>query len=129
MGVYPRNPAMDVIGFLHAIGGQFTAALAVPARIGKQYRVAVFQQQMSISRHAFAIVGNSMQQNNRIAVVVAWMNKPALERRSICGGDRHILQFSAEISPDGCGNGLLMSQRKAMELKAEIGYDDAGQNG
>ena len=89
----------------------------------------MFQQQTSISGHAFASVGNSMQQNNRIAVVIEWMNKPAFERRSICGSDRYILQCSAEISLDGCGNDLLMPQRKAMQLKAEIGYDDAGQNG
>ena len=89
---------MDIIGFLHAICGQFPAALAVPARIWKQNRVAMFQQQMSVSRHAFAIVGNSVQQDYRIAVVVAGMDKPAFEHRAVSGGDRHILQFSAEIS-------------------------------
>ena len=128
MGVYPRNPTMDVIGFLYAIGGQFTAALAMAARIGKQHRIAMFQQQASVSRHAFTIVSDSMQQNYRIAVVVAWMDKPALERHSVSGSDRHILQFSAEISSHSCGNGLLMPQRKSMELEADIGYGDAGQN-
>ena len=102
MGVYPRNPAMNVIGFLYTIGGKFTAALAVPAGIRKQNRIAMFQQQMSVSGHAFTIVSNSVQQNYRIAVVVVWMDKPALERHSISGSDRYILQFSLEISSDGC---------------------------
>src|SRR5438309_7165742 len=120
---------MNVIGLLYAIGGQFTAALAMPARIRKQDRIAMFQQQMSVTRHAFTIVGDSVQQNYRIAVVVTRMDKPALERHTVSAGDRHVLQFSAEISLDGCGNGLLMSQRKPMEFEADIGYGDADQNG
>ena len=120
---------MDVIGFLYAIGGQFTATLAVAARIREQDRIAVFQQQVSISRHAFTIVGDSVQQNYRIAVVIVRMDKPPLERHTVSGGDRHVLQCSAEISLDGYGNGLLMSQRKPMELEADIGYGDASQNG
>ena len=120
---------MNVVGFLHAIGGQFTAALAVAARVRKQDRITVFQQQASISGNAFAIVSNSVQQNYSIAVVVARMDKPALKHHSISRRDRHILQFSVEISLHGSGNGLPMSQRKAMEFEADIGYDDARQNG
>jgi len=120
---------MDVIRFLYAIGSQFTAALAMPARIRKQDRIAMFQQQMSVSRHAFTIVGDSVQQNYRIAVVIVWMDKPPLERHSIGGGDRHVLQLSAEIGLDRCSNGLLMAQRQAMEFEAQIGNDNAGQNG
>lgn len=120
---------MNIIGFLHAICSKFTAALTMAARIWQQNRVTVFQQQVSVSRHSFAIVGNSVQQNYGIAVVVTWMDKPALERHSVSRGDRHILQLSAEISLHGCRDGLLMAQRKAMQLKAEIGYDNAGQNG
>src|SRR5579864_168642 len=109
---------MNVIGFLYAIGGQLTAALAMAARIQKQDRIAVFQQQVSVSRYSFAVVGDSMQQNYRIAVVIVWMDKPALERRSISGGDRHVLQLSAEISFDRCGDGLLMPQGKPVEFEA-----------
>ena len=83
---------------------------------------------MSISGHAFAIIGNSVQQDYRIAVVVSRMNKPSLKRRPISCGNRHILQFSVEISSDGCCNRLLMAQGKAREFEANIGYDDASQN-
>ena len=120
---------MNVIGFLHTIRSQFAAALAMLACIWKQYRVAVFQQQMSVSRHAFAIVSNSVEQNHRIAIVVTRMDKPAFECHSISRLDRHFLQFSVEISSHGCGNGFLVTQRKAMKFQAEIGYDDACQNG
>ena len=119
---------MNIVGFLHAIGGQFTAALAVAARIRKQDRVAMFQQQLSISCHAFAIVGNPMQQNYGIAVVLAWMDEPTFERYAVSGDDRHILQFSAEISSHGGGDGRLMAQRKPMEFEARISDDDASQN-
>jgi len=119
---------MNIVGLLHAIGGQFPAALAMPPRIRKQNRVAVFQQQMPVSRHAFAIVGNAVQQDYGIAVVVAGMDEPAFEHHAVSGGDCHILQLSAEISSDDCRNGLLMAQREAMEFQAEIGDGDAGQN-
>ncbi|HEY2169570.1 MAG TPA: hypothetical protein VGJ30_08090 [Candidatus Angelobacter sp.] len=69
-----------------------------------------------------------MQQDYRIAVVVPWMDKPALERRSISCGDRHILQSGVEISSHGGGNRLLMAQRKATQLEAEIGNNNSGQN-
>src|SRR5690348_5357791 len=99
---------MDVIGFLYAISGQFTAALAMPTRIGKQNRIAMLEQQSSVSRYAFTIVSDSVQQDYRIAVVVVGMDKPTFERHTVSGGDRHVLQLSTEISLDGCGNGLLM---------------------
>jgi len=100
------------------LGFMGTAALAMPARIREQDCIAVFQQQVSITRHAFTIVGDSVQQDYRIAVVVTRMDKPALERHSIVGSDRHVLQFSAEISLDRCGYNLPMPQRPSMELKA-----------
>jgi hypothetical protein len=83
---------------------------------------------VSVPRNAFTIISNSVQQNYRIAVVVAGMNEPTLERDSVSGGDRHFLQFSAEISSHGCGNRLPVSQRKALKFKTEIGYDDASEN-
>lgn len=119
---------MNVIRFLHAIGGQFTAALAVAARIWKQNRVAVLQEETTVPGHAFSIVGNSVQQNYRIAVVVTGMDKPALERCPVSGSDRYILQFSAKIRSHGCGNGWLMTQWKAMEIETEIGNYNSGQN-
>jgi hypothetical protein len=35
---------MNIVRFLYAISGEFTAALAVAARIRKQNSIAVFQQ-------------------------------------------------------------------------------------
>ena len=104
---------MNVLCFLYAVRGQFATAFSMPARIRKQHCIAVFEQQMSVSGHAFAIIGNSMQKNYGIAVVITGMDIPALECRPISCGDRHILQFSVEISSDGCSNCLLMPQRKA----------------
>lgn len=120
---------MNVVCFLHSIRGQFAATLAMAARIWKQNRIAVLEQQMSVPSHAFTIIGNSVQQDYGITVVGSGMNKPALERHPISCGNRHILQFSAEISSDGCSNGLLMPQRKTREFETEIGYDDASQAG
>lgn len=120
---------MNIVRFLQSVSGKIAAALAMMARVWKQNRIAVLEQQMSVSCHAFTIVSNSMQQDSRITVVIARMNKPALQFCSISHRNRHVLQFRAEISSHRCGNGLLMAQRKAVEFKANIGYDDAGQNG
>src|SRR6476646_8972390 len=48
MLVYPRDPAMDIVRFLHAIGGQFPAALAMAPGIWQQDRIAMLQQQVSV---------------------------------------------------------------------------------
>ncbi len=120
---------MNVIGFLHTIRSQFAAALAMPARIRKQDSVAVFQQQMSVADHAFAIISNSVEQNHRVAIVVTRMDKPAFECHSISRLDRHFLQFSVEISSHHCNNGLAMQQGQTVEFQTEIGYDDACQKG
>jgi len=128
MFIYPSDPAMNVVYFLHSIGSKIATTFPVAARIGQQNRVAVFEQQVSVSGHAFAIIGNSVQQDYCIAVVVSGMDKPSLKRRPIGCGDSHILQFSVEIRSHGCGNCLLMAQWKTREFEANIGYDDASQN-
>jgi len=100
---------MDIVRFLHSIGRQFPTALAMSPGIRQQDRIAVLQQQPSVTRHAFAIVSNSVEQDYRVAVVNPRVDIPTLEHRAIRGADADILQFSMEIVSHGGGNRLLVA--------------------
>ena len=78
---------MNIVCLLQPVRGQFAAALAVAARIREQDGVSMLQQQLPVSGHTLAIVGDSVQQDNGIAVVVAGENVPAFQHGAISRGN------------------------------------------
>src|SRR5262249_24104116 len=76
---------MNVFRIEKAVRGHRTATLAVRARIHKQNAVSAIKQYGRKSGHPFAVVGNAMEHDHILAVVIRWAEVPTFELDAISG--------------------------------------------
>lgn len=129
MSIEPINPAMRVVGFSNAVGGQVTAAFAVCARVRKKNRVAMVKKQLPVAGHAFAIIGDAVQQDDSAAVKASGTHIPRSKCDAINSRDGNILKLRAVALANQCGRLLAMPKRPSIEMDAGLANDYPGSNG
>src|SRR5260370_19228692 len=82
----------------------------------------MIEEQFAVPGHAFAIVGDAVQQNHSVAVEVPGMDVPALQLDSDRGGDADILEPGMVSLARQLRDFLTMPQRMAPQL--ETGFAD-----
>src|SRR5215472_15264877 len=120
--VNPVDPAVQVVGLLHAVGGEQAAALTMGARVRQQDSIAMVQKQLPVAGYAFAIVGNAMQRDHDAAVEVPGMNVPALQLDSVRGSDADLLKARV-IALAGHRNSLLAVPQSTVD-QLDTGFAD-----
>lgn len=121
------DPLMDVVALEKAVGGKRAAAHAVSASVGEQDGEMVAEEELCISCHAEAVVGETVEKKDGIAVRIVRTDKPRLEHYSIRRSDRDVFKLSVESAGGLAGVGDLgVSKRMAGRVKCAVGNEDAG---
>ncbi|SRR5258707_1693250 len=84
------------------------------------------QKKFPVAGHAFAIVSDPVQQNDRAAIKVFGMYVPALQRHRIRGLYADFLQLGMIPLADRGRSFLAMPQRQPAQLQASLSDEYAG---
>ena len=86
------EPLVDIVAFEEAIGGELATACAVSAGIGEKHGESVGEEEVRVSGHADAVVGEAVQKNDGVTVAAPMgMNDPGAEGDGVWGGDGNVL--------------------------------------
>jgi len=70
------EPLVDVVALQKAVSGEWAAAVAMGAGVGKQHGESVGEKELRVSGHADSIVAETVEQENGVAVRVVGMDDP-----------------------------------------------------
>ena len=94
------EPLLDVVPFEKAVGSEFTAAGTVGARVGKQNCESPGQEKLRVSDHTNAVVGEAVEQNYSVAVVVMRLDGPSPQCCAVWCADGNIGEIGIEATGD-----------------------------
>ena len=75
----PIGPAVDVVAFEQAEGGERTVTDAVSAGVGEEDGVVVAKQELRVSQHAGAIVAQAVEEEDGVGVGLGRAEEPGAE--------------------------------------------------
>src|SRR5579862_6183825 len=81
------DPLMNIEAFQQSVGSEFAAADAMSASVGKEHGEPVGQQELSVSRHADAVVTEAVEEEDSITVFLSRMDFPCAKCCAIGDGD------------------------------------------
>ena len=100
------EPLADVIPFEQSVGRKVSSAGAVSSRVGEKNAEAVSEKELSVSGHTHAIVAESVEENDSVAVAAVGVDGPSAERDDIWSGDRNIFEIGIEVMRNVAHSGL-----------------------
>ena len=113
--------------FEEAVGCERAAADAVSACVGEKDGELVREEELGVSDHAEAIVGEAVENKDGIAVRVARTDEPGLQRCSVWRRDGRVFEFCVESVGGLAGVGdLSVSERTTRRVKCAVRDEDAG---
>ena len=74
--VHEVEPLVDVVALQKAVGGEWAAADAMSAGVGKQYGESVGEKELRVSGHADSVVAETVEEENGVAVRVVGADDP-----------------------------------------------------
>jgi len=100
------EPLADVIPFEQSVGRKVSSAGAVSSRVGKKNAEAVSEKELSVSGHTHAIVAESVEENDSVAVAAVGVDGPSAECNDIWSGDGNIFEIGVEVMRNVAHSGL-----------------------
>lgn len=68
------------------------------ASVGKQNGVSVKQHEFCVTCHANSVVGQAVQQNHSVAIVMLRMDGPGAKSDAVASDERNIFQSSVKMA-------------------------------
>src|SRR5579872_4834992 len=87
------------------------------------------EEEGGVANHAFAIVGNSVEQDDGGAAGMAGRDEPGAQRGSVLRGDGNVVDGDVEFLCEGLAGASGVEQRAALRMESELGEDDAACHG
>jgi hypothetical protein len=84
------KPLMDVIAFKETVGGEWAAAGSVGAGVGEEDGESVGEEELRVSGHADAVVAETVEEEDVVAVGVMGTNAPGAESDIVRRCDRGV---------------------------------------
>lgn len=91
------EPLVNIITFEKAVGGELTSTSTVGACVGKKHGESVSEEELCVSGHADAVVAETVEENDGIAVTVVGMDRPGAEGNGIGRGDGNVFEIGIEL--------------------------------
>ncbi len=103
---------MNVVGFLQAVGCDFSSADAVGASVGQENGVVVLHQPVAVPVHAETIVTHAMKQDHSVPIRSCRPNEPGTQGRAIGGCNLDTAKFCVFRLSLSCGFLLIVSRQR-----------------
>jgi hypothetical protein len=100
------EPLVNVIAFEEAVGGEWASACAVGAGVGEQNRESVSEEELRVSGHADAIVGEAVEEDYGVPVAAVRADFPGTEDDGVRGGDGNVFESGIEVVGDVAHGGF-----------------------
>ncbi len=124
------EPLANVVAFEKAVGGEWATAGAMGARVGEKYGEAVSEEELGVSGHAGAVIAETVEKDDGIAVAVVGMDGPGTEDDRIGSGDGNVCEIGVQFASDFTHGGFVcLRQRTAGGMQRAVGYEDSCHGG
>jgi hypothetical protein len=93
-------------------------------------RESVIEEELCVTRHADAIVGQAVEENHGVAVAVVRMDRPGAERGTVGCVDGDAFEVGIELVRDLAHGGFFFRGKRAADrMQNSVGYEDSGYQG
>lgn len=120
------EPLVDVVALEEAVGSERAAAGAVGAGVGEQYGESALKEELSVSRHADAVVAETVEEEDGVSVGMMRTDEPGTEGDGVRCGDGDVSEVGVEAKrrlPDR--GGFFIGKRAAGGMESAVGDEDA----
>jgi hypothetical protein len=120
------EPLVNVVAFEEAVGGEWSSAYAVGAGVGEKDGESVCEEELRVSGHANAVVGQAVEENCGVSVAAMGMDDPGAEEDGVWGCDGNVCEIGVQLVSDVTHGGFVfLRQRAAGGMQGAVGYEDS----
>src|SRR5258707_10922816 len=120
---------MNIVGLFQPVQSKLAAAFAMITRVRQQDSITMVHKDPRIAQYAFAVVGDSVRQQNCVAVVLLRANVPPFQYDSVRSPNTDILKRSLIVLVDISNNLVAMRDRPMKEPETALRDGDPRNHG
>lgn len=120
------DPLVNVIAFYEAVGGEGAIAGTVGAGVGEKDGEAVGEEELGVAGHADAVVAETVEKKDGVAVLCARADEPGAECLAVRGGEGGVGEGGVDLL--GLVAGIcdfVLSERTAGGVEGAVSQVDA----
>jgi len=124
------EPLVNVVAFNEAVGSERAPAGAVCAGVGEKDGESVCEEEVRVSGHAEAIVGQAVEENYCVAVAADGMDDPSAKGDGVGRGDGNVCEIGVQLVRNlQHGGFVFLRQGAAGGMQGSVGYEDSCYDG